>query len=182
MYHRVHVADQKGGLGLQFSTLRAPDSPLLRIQSLPYRPPGLPGKDYFRTTVFFSRQLCNLACRVLIGWWKDYFSPECIHRTTLSCNITPNISSKLRWPFHGARTEAARQYEGRRTWALTLGREARATGLSHTPASSLQYSAFLIQTSSCTIPPWLRIMNREAIASLLNREPGASFTDLSDQR
>ena len=65
-------------------TLRTPDSSRLRIQSLSYRPPGLPGKDYFRTTVFFSRQLCNLACRYLIAWMVSTISRrECIHQTTL---------------------------------------------------------------------------------------------------
>ena len=49
-------------------TLRARDSSLLRIQSLLYRPPGLPGKDYFRTTVFFPANFVTL-CRDLIEWW-----------------------------------------------------------------------------------------------------------------
>ena len=35
---------------------------------------------------------------------------ECIHQTTLNCNITPNISSILQRLFHGGRTEAARQH------------------------------------------------------------------------
>ena len=37
---------------------------------------------------------------------------ECIHQTTLNCNITPNISSILQRLFHGGRTEAARQHGG----------------------------------------------------------------------
>ena len=37
---------------------------------------------------------------------------ECIHQTTLNCNITPNISSILQRLFHGGRTEAARQHAG----------------------------------------------------------------------
>ena len=35
---------------------------------------------------------------------------ECIHQTTLNCNITPNISSILQRLFHGGITEAARQH------------------------------------------------------------------------
>ena len=91
-------------------TLQAQDSLRLRIQLLPYRPPGLSGKDYFRTTVFFSRQLCNLACCYLIGWSGTISRRECIHQTTLNCNITPNISSILQRLFHGGRTEAAQQH------------------------------------------------------------------------
>ena len=35
---------------------------------------------------------------------------ECIHQTTLNCNITPSISSILQRLFHGGKTEAARQH------------------------------------------------------------------------
>ena len=66
--------------------------------------------DYFRTLVFFPRQLYNLACRNLIECWGIISRLECVHRRTLNCNITPNISSILQGPFYGGRTEAARQY------------------------------------------------------------------------
>ena len=54
-------------------TLRAQDSSHLRIQLLPYRPPGLPGKDYFRTTVSFPTNFVTLLAVI----WLDgehYFS------------------------------------------------------------------------------------------------------------
>ena len=59
---------------------------------------------------YFFPQLCNLACRYLIGWGDTTSWRECIHQTTLNCNVTPNISSILQRLFHGGRTEAARQH------------------------------------------------------------------------
>ena len=43
-----------------YFTPRAEDSSLLRIQLLLYRPPGLPGREYFRTTVFFPANFVTL--------------------------------------------------------------------------------------------------------------------------
>ena len=42
------------------STLRAQDWWRLRIQSLLYRSRGPPGKDYFRTTIFFPANFVTL--------------------------------------------------------------------------------------------------------------------------
>ena len=115
---RVRSAGQKirANVPPKGPTLRAQDWSRLRIQSLLYRSQGPLGKDYFRTTIFFSRQLCNLACRYLIGMVITISRRECIHQTTLNCNITPNISSILQRLFHGERTEAARQHAKRPCW------------------------------------------------------------------
>ena len=80
----------------QLSTmLRTRNSPLLWIQSLPYWPPGPTEKELLSDDSIFSRQLRNLTCRNLIGWWGTISRLECIHRTTLNCNTTPNISDGL---------------------------------------------------------------------------------------
>ena len=71
---------------------------------------GCRERDCFRKTVFFSGQLCNLACRCLIGWWGTISRQECIRQTTLNCNIKRTIGPILQWLFHWGRTEAARQY------------------------------------------------------------------------
>ena len=47
--------------------LQARDSLLLRIQSLPYRLPGLPGKDYIQTTEFFPANFVTLFAMI----WLD---------------------------------------------------------------------------------------------------------------
>ena len=98
----------KEGVRWVLGTLRVRDSPLLRIQSLQYRLQGLLGKGLLSNDSTFSRQLCNLVCRNLIGWWAIISRRECIHRTTLNCNITRNISSILQWRF----TERERKLHG----------------------------------------------------------------------
>ena len=151
MKHKPWYHDQKSwvsgnapGLSCQrrrggvHGTLRAQDSSRLRIQSLPYRPPGLPGKDYFRTTVFFPANFVTLLAVV----WLDgeaLFLGGNVYQTTLNCNITPNISSILQRLFHGGRTEAARQHDGhqgdyderRGPWHGGMGSLGDAPGQSH---------------------------------------------------
>ena len=72
---------------------------ILWIQSLLYWLHWLLGKGLLSNDSTFWRQICNLVCHNLIGWWGTISWWECIHQTTLKCNITPNISSILQWHF-----------------------------------------------------------------------------------
>ena len=57
---------------------------ILRIQSLPYYClQGLLGKRLLSHHSIFFRQLCNLACRNLTGWWSTIYRRECMHQTIL---------------------------------------------------------------------------------------------------
>ena len=76
---------------------------------------------------------------------------ECIHQTTLNCNITPNISSILQRLFHGGRTEAARQHG-------VLHRETRRSWPHYATAKQVPFPAVMVTVSTwihCCMGGWI---------------------------
>ena len=110
---------------LQVSKLRARGSPLLQIGSWPCRPQGLLGRGLLLEDSLLSRQLCNLVCRDLTGWWDIISWWDYIHRTTLKYNIRPtqNISSIILWLWRFAEPERKLHCSTTNLWILFVMRK-----------------------------------------------------------